>query len=155
MDTKNTFPNGFISEEIYMKPTPGLFHLSEHVCHLCHALYCLKPPLQARFSRFSNAIHSIGFTQNHYDLWLCTILVRADRPRQCVVLLLYDNDMIVTKNDHRKVKITCWRNFCAHNLIWTISASFPISSALKSLLHPADYYLHNRNIFATLFLTPK
>lgn len=38
MDVKNAFLNGFISEEIYMKPLPGLPHPSGYVCRLQQAL---------------------------------------------------------------------------------------------------------------------
>ena len=42
MDVKNSFLNGFISEEIYMKPPPSLRHPFGHACRLRWALYGLK-----------------------------------------------------------------------------------------------------------------
>ena len=42
MDVKNVFLNENLSEEVYMKPLPGLSIEPNKVCHFRRALYGLK-----------------------------------------------------------------------------------------------------------------
>ena len=95
MDVKNAFFNGDLSEEVYMKPPPGLSVESNKVCHLWRALYGLKQAPQAWFAKFSSTISRLGYIASHYDsaLFLC----RTDK--DTILLLLYVNDMIITNDD--------------------------------------------------------
>ena len=47
MDVKNAFLNEDLSEEVYMKPLPGLFIESNKVCRIRCALYGLKQASRA------------------------------------------------------------------------------------------------------------
>ena len=42
IDVKNAFLNSDLTREVYMKPSSGLNHPQNKVCHLRHALYRLK-----------------------------------------------------------------------------------------------------------------
>ena len=95
MDVKNAFPNGNLSEEVYMQPPPGLSVESNKVCHLRRALYGLKQAPRVWYAKFSSTISRLGYMASHYDFAL--FLRRTDKGT--ILLLLYVDDMIITGDD--------------------------------------------------------
>jgi hypothetical protein len=99
MDVKNAFLNaflnGYLSEEVYMQPPPGLFSPPNKVCRLRRVLYGLKQAPQAWFAKFSVTVSQLGYSISSYDsaLFIC----RTDRG--IILLLLYVDDMIITGDD--------------------------------------------------------
>ncbi|KAL0559260.1 hypothetical protein IC582_003857 [Cucumis melo] len=99
MDVKNAFLNGTLSEEVYMKPTPGTSSPPHKVCLLRRALYSLKQAPRAWFATFSSTITQLGFTSSPHD----TALFTRYTPQGIVLLLLYVDDMIITGNDPQAI----------------------------------------------------
>ena len=95
MDVKNVFLNGDPSEEVYMRPLPGLFVELNKVCRLRHALYGLKQALRAWFTKFSSTIFRLGYTTSPYDS--ASFLHHTDKGTN--LLLLYVDDMIITSDN--------------------------------------------------------
>ncbi|KAL0543967.1 hypothetical protein IC582_019077 [Cucumis melo] len=95
MDVKNTFLNGTLFEEVYMKPPSSTSPPPHKVCLLRRALYGLKQALQAWFATFSSTITQLGFTSSPHD----TALFTRHTTQGIVLLLLYVDDMIITGND--------------------------------------------------------
>lgn len=97
LDVKNAFLDGDLLETIYMAPPPG-FRAEEYsgkVCRLRKSLYGLKQSPRAWFGRFSLII-SVGFVQCHLDH---TCFIRRNFAGQCIVLLVYVDDIILTGDD--------------------------------------------------------
>ncbi|GKV02865.1 hypothetical protein SLEP1_g15248 [Rubroshorea leprosula] len=95
MDVKNAFVNGDLTEEVYMQPPPGLEYPPNKVCHLKRPLYSLKQVPRAWFPKFSTTINEFGFTSSPYD----TALFIRKTNHGMVLLLLYVDDMIITRDD--------------------------------------------------------
>jgi hypothetical protein len=95
MDVKNSFLNGDLHEEVYMKPPPGLPCQPHQVCKLQRALYGLKQAPRAWFEKFSSAVLSFGFQQSSHD----SALFIRQSSQGLVLLLLYVDDMIITGSD--------------------------------------------------------
>ncbi|KAL0549526.1 hypothetical protein IC582_014011 [Cucumis melo] len=99
MDVKNSFLNGTLSEEVYMKPPPGTSSPPYKVCLLRRTLYGLKQAPRAWFGTFSSTITQLGFTYSPHD----TALFTRHTPQGIVILLLYVDDMIITGNDPQAI----------------------------------------------------
>ena len=98
MDVKNSFLNGELLEEVYMKLPPGYSHPSgfpHRVCQLRRTLYGLKQAPRAWFAKFSSTISQHGFSSSFFDTTL--FLRRSDHG--ITILLLYIDDMIITSDD--------------------------------------------------------
>ena len=103
MDVKNSFLNGELLEEVYMKLPLGYSHPSgcpHRVCRLRRALYGLKQAHRAWFAKFSSTISQHGFSGNSFDTTL--FLRRSDHG--ITILLLYVNDMIITGDDMQGIQ---------------------------------------------------
>ena len=72
IDVKNTFLNGTLSEEVYMKPPPNTFPPPHKVCLLHRALYGMKQAPRACFATFSSTISQLGFASSPHDITLFT-----------------------------------------------------------------------------------
>ena len=95
MDVKNVFPNGDLSEKVYMKPLPGLSVESNKVCHLRRALYGLNQALRAWFAKFSSTISRLDYMASNYD----SALFLRCTDKCIILLLLYVDNMIITGDD--------------------------------------------------------
>ena len=98
MDVKNSFLNGELSEEVYMKLPSGYSHplgFPHRVCRLWKTLYGLKQAPQAWFAKFSSTISHHGFSGSSFDATL--FLRRFDHG--ITILLLYVDDMLITGDD--------------------------------------------------------
>ncbi|GKV11406.1 hypothetical protein SLEP1_g22667 [Rubroshorea leprosula] len=95
MDVKNAFLNGYLKEKVYMKPPPGLTHPPNKVCRLRRVLYGLKQSPRAWYAKFSVIVSEFGFTSSPHD----TALFIHKTTRGMVLLLLYVDDMIITRDD--------------------------------------------------------
>jgi hypothetical protein len=96
MDVKNVFLNGDLTEEVYMQAPPGYSDYPNKVCLLRRALYGLKQAPRAWFAKFSNTVHQFGFSSSPHDTTL--FIRRSDKGM--ILLLLYVDDMIITRDDH-------------------------------------------------------
>ena len=70
MDVKNSFLNGFIKEEMYVRQPPGFedHTLPDHVFKLQKALYGLKQILHAWYDRLSSFLLRNGFMRGKVRL---------------------------------------------------------------------------------------
>uniref|UniRef100_A0A2N9FJH4 CCHC-type domain-containing protein n=1 Tax=Fagus sylvatica TaxID=28930 RepID=A0A2N9FJH4_FAGSY len=96
MDVKNAFLNGDLTEEVYMQAPPGYSDCPDKVCLLRRALYGLKQAPRAWFAKFSSIVHQFGFSSSSHDTAL--FIRRSDKGM--ILLLLYVDDMIITRDDH-------------------------------------------------------
>jgi hypothetical protein len=95
LDVKNTFLNGELREDVYMRPPSGYFVSEGMVCHLRRSLYGLKQAPRAWFQRFASMVIATGFSDNAHDP---ALFVHVS-PRGRTLLLLYVDDMIITGDD--------------------------------------------------------
>jgi hypothetical protein len=58
---KNTFLNGELSDDVYMRSSLGYSILEGMICHLRHSLYGLKQAPRARFQHFASVVIAAGF----------------------------------------------------------------------------------------------
>ena len=103
MDVKNVFLNGELSEEVYMKLSPGYSHPSgfpHRVFRLQWALYGLKQAPRAWFAKFSSTISQHGFSGSSFD----TTLFLRRSSHDITILLLYVDDMIITNDDMQGIQ---------------------------------------------------
>jgi hypothetical protein len=99
LDVKNAFLHGNLLETIFMDPPSGFRAKGEYagkVSHLRKSLYGLKQFPRACFSRFSEVILSMEFFRCYFD-HTCFIRRRSDG--RCIILLVYVDDIIVTRDD--------------------------------------------------------
>ena len=89
------FLNGYLLEEVYMRPPPGLSSPSGLVYHLRRALYGLKQSPRAWYAHFHAVVLQIGFQPSIHD----SALFVCHTSHSLVLLLLYVDDMIITGSD--------------------------------------------------------
>jgi hypothetical protein len=95
LDVKNAFLNGDLHEDVYMCPPPGYSVPEGMVCHLRHFLYGLKQAPRAWFQSFASIVTAAGFSASAHDP---ALFVHVS-PRGRTLLLLYVDDMIITRDD--------------------------------------------------------
>ena len=99
-DVKNAFLHGDLDEEIYMNIPPGFEgNTSNKVCKLKKALYGLKQSPRAWFGRFEKVMKEFGYKQSQGDH---TLFIKHSAARGVTALLVYVDDIIVTRNDERE-----------------------------------------------------
>ena len=97
MDVKETFLNGIIEEEVYIKQPQGfeVKDIETHVYKLKMVLYGLKIDPRAWDERIDLFLTSLGFTKSKFDPNLYMKFM-DDEP---VILLLYVDDIFLTGNE--------------------------------------------------------
>lgn len=101
MDIKNSFLNGTLDEEVYMRGLPRFeMHAgSRKVCKLKKSLYGLKQSPREWFIRCSSVMKKLEYKQGQTDHAL--FVKRSDNGKQAV-LIIYVDDMIITSDDTTK-----------------------------------------------------
>jgi hypothetical protein len=100
-DVKNTFLNGELREDIYMRPPPGYSVPEGMVCHLRCSLYGLKQAPRAWFQRFASVVTVAGFSASAHD---SALFVHVS-PHGRTLLLLYVDNMIITGDDYEYIAL--------------------------------------------------
>ncbi|GJS24195.1 putative RNA-directed DNA polymerase [Tanacetum coccineum] len=101
-DVKNAFLHGELKEKVYMEAPPGFSQDFKHgeVCKLKKSLYGLKQSPRAWFGRFTLAMKKYGYKQSNSD----HTLFLSHRGDRVTCLIIYVDDMIITRNDEKKLK---------------------------------------------------
>ena len=103
LDVKNAFLHGDLEEEVFMDPQPGFSNeVASYVCKLKNALYGLKQSSRAWFDRFSRAMKAMGYWQSRGDH---TLFMKHSKKGTLITLLVYVDDIIVTRNDEDEKKL--------------------------------------------------
>ena len=99
-DVKNAFLHGDLDEEIYINIPPGFErNIGNKVCKLKKALYGLKQSPRAWFKRFAKVMKEFGYKQSQGDH---TLFIKHSAAGGVTVLLVYVDNIIVTRNDERE-----------------------------------------------------
>lgn len=95
MDVKNGFLNGDLTEEVYIKPSPGYSHSPSQVYRLRRALYGVKQVPCAWFAKFRSTIGKFGFisSSSHSGLFI------HKSHSGIILFLLFMDDMIIKGDD--------------------------------------------------------
>ena len=97
LDIKNVFLHGNLEEEVYMEKPPGFAAQGEFgmVCRLRCSLYGLKQSPQVWYGRFSFLVQEFGMTRSITDR---SIFYRHTNSAQCIYLIVYVDDIVITSN---------------------------------------------------------
>ncbi|WRX25038.1 Reverse transcriptase [Theobroma cacao] len=97
---KNAFLLGDLEEKVYLDIPPRFIAFQVGtVCMLQKALYGLKQSLRAWFGRLRLAMKKHGFKQSNAD----HTLFLKHRERMVTTLIIYVNDMIITRNEEEEI----------------------------------------------------
>jgi len=105
LDVSNSFLNGELEEEIYMKlpegsaEKKGIILPSNAVCRLKRSIYSLKQASRQWFKKFSASLLSLGFFKTHGDHTLFLI----DCGGEYVVVLVYVDDIVIASTNEAAV----------------------------------------------------
>ena len=98
-NVKKAFLHGDLDEEIYMNIPPGFEgNTCNKVCKLKKAIYGLKQSPRVWFGRFAKVMKEYGYKQSQGDH---TLFIKHSTARGVIALLVYVDDIIVTRNDER------------------------------------------------------
>ncbi|GKC55403.1 retrovirus-related pol polyprotein from transposon TNT 1-94 [Tanacetum coccineum] len=99
----NAFLHGDLDEEVYMKIPQGISNDNEtHVCRLRKSLYRLKQASRNWYHNFTTFLRSLNFRQSKAD----HLLFIYEAGSIMVVVLIYVDDVIITKNNLTKIQET-------------------------------------------------
>nr|GEV93771.1 hypothetical protein [Tanacetum cinerariifolium] len=96
MDVKNSFLNGYLSEEVYMEQPEGFINpkYPNRVCKLKRFIYRLKQASRHYNKLFDDEIIKFGFTQNRDEP--CVYLKASGS--NITFLILYVDDILIMEN---------------------------------------------------------
>ena len=99
LDIKNVFLHGDLAKEVYMKQPPRFVARGESglVCRLHLSLYGLKQSPRAWVGRFNFVVKEFGMTRSTVDH---LVFYHHTSSRQCIYLIVYVDDIVITCNDH-------------------------------------------------------
>ena len=101
VDINNAFLNGDLTETVYM-PQPEGFkdkNRPNYICKLEKALYALRQALRAWFDKLKGALSSWEFKNSNSDTSLFFKRVES----KIVIMLIYVDDIIITRNDSQGI----------------------------------------------------
>lgn len=124
LDISNAFLHGLLTGEVYMEQPPGFVDKShpKFVCKLHKAIYGLKQPPRAWYTRLSQFLLNLGFTASLVD----TSLFLHINGSLKIFLLIYVDDIIVTGTHLHVISV----------LITRMQQEFPVKD-----LGPLSYFL--------------
>ena len=98
MDVKNTFLNGVLHEEAYVKQTKGFEdpQFPNHALKLKKALYGLKQTLKAWYEMLTNFLIERGYKRGEVDKTLVIKHINSD----IVVAQIYVDDIVFGSTSH-------------------------------------------------------
>ena len=104
LNVSNAFLYGDLAKQVYMEQPPGYVAQGESsmVCLLKKAIYRLKQSPRAWFHKFSQLLFSYGFVSIVSD----PTVMRKRTPKECVVLAIYVDDIILTGSDEAEIAAT-------------------------------------------------
>jgi len=103
LDVSNSFLNGELEEEIYMKlpegsaERKGIILPSNAVCRLKRSIYGLKQASRQWFKKFSASLLSLGFFKIHGDHTL--FLIDCGGEYVVVLVLVYVDDIVIASTN--------------------------------------------------------
>lgn len=90
LDINNAFLHGFLTDDIYTQPPPGLKAVkSGQVCKLLKSLYGLMQASREWNNEFTKQLNAFGFTSSHHDPCLFT----KGTCENFICLLVYVDDI--------------------------------------------------------------
>jgi hypothetical protein len=101
IDVKNTFLNGVIQEEVYVRQPPGFESpkYSDRVYKLSKALYGLKQASRAWYARFKTFLLEHGYVMRSVDKTIFTLNYGTD----FLLVQIYVDDIIFGGSSHTLV----------------------------------------------------
>jgi hypothetical protein len=141
LDVKNTFLNGELRADVYMRP-PSRYSVPEcMVCHIRRSLYGLKQAPQACIQHFASVVTSAGFSAGAHDPALFVHVSPCGR-----TLLLYVDDMIITSDDPEYIAFVKTR-LSDQFLMSDLDPLRYLSLGLRSSPHMRGSFCLKRSIF--------
>lgn len=102
VDINNTFLNSDLIETVYM-PHPKCFEDTRrpnYIWKLKKALYSLRQAPRAWFDKLKNALYSWGFNNSKCD----TSLFSKRNKSEVIIMLVYLDDIIITRNNNKGIE---------------------------------------------------
>ena len=98
MDTKSTFLNGFLDEEVYIEQPEGFVDPNKRdmVCKLHKAWFGIKKARRDWHERLHNYLTQIGFQRTNDNN---SLYVKEDSDRKLVMAEIFVDDTVFTRND--------------------------------------------------------
>jgi hypothetical protein len=138
---KNTFLNGELREDVYMRP-PFRYSVPEcMVCHIRRSLYGLKQAPQACIQHFASVVTAAGFSAGAHDPALFVHVSPCGR-----TLVLYVDDMIITSDDPEYIAFVKTR-LSDQFLMSDLDPLRYLSLGLRSSPHMRSSFCLKRSIF--------
>ena len=118
LDIKNAFLYSDLANEVYMEQPPGFVAQGKSglVCRIRRSLYGLTQSPRAWFGRFSSVVQEFNMNRSTSDH---SVFYHHTSSRQCIYLIVYVNDIVITSSDHdgiQKLKQHLFNHFKTKDL---------------------------------------